>query len=84
MLNDERQLPELRRMKTLHDDEFDNFDYENNILKKSLSPYIYENRVMANFLYRLQPIVSLLFDHFNIIKNWKNYMVDKHHYKQKG
>jgi hypothetical protein len=84
MLDDRRQLPELRFMKTFHDKKDVNFDYENNILKKSLSPYIYENKVMANFLYRLQPIMSLLFDQFNLVKNWRNYMVDKYYYKQKG
>lgn len=84
MLHDRKQLPSLRFMKTFHDDSKINFDYEKFILEKSLSPYVYENEVMANFLYRLQPLMSLFFDKMNIIKNWKNYMVDKYHYKQKG
>jgi hypothetical protein len=84
MLYDRRQLPELRYMKTFHDSETDNFDYESKILEKSLSPYIYENSVMRNFLEKLQPMVALLFDNMNIIKNFKNYMVDKYYYKQKG
>jgi hypothetical protein len=84
MLDDRRQLPELRFMKHLHDTDTDYFDYEKNILQKSLSPYIYENRTMANFLYKLQPMMALLFDHMNVVKNFKNYMVDKYHYKQKG
>jgi hypothetical protein len=71
-------------MKTFHDDSKINFDYEKFILEKSLSPYVYENDIMANFLYRLQPLMGLFFDKMNIIKNWKNYMVDKYHYKQKG
>ena len=82
MLYDRQQLPELRFMKTFHDTEKPNFDYENDILNKSLSPYIYQNPLMANFLDKIQPMVSLLFDNFNVIKNWKNYMVDKYHYKQ--
>jgi hypothetical protein len=84
MLQDRKQLPELRFMKSFHDDKGVNFDYENNILKKSLSPYIYENKLMANFLYRLQPMMSLFFDQVSIVKNWRNYMVDKYYYKQKG
>ncbi len=84
MLYDEKQLPELRHMKHLHDDVNENFNYEKFILEKSLSPYIYENAIMANFLYRIQPMLALLFDHFNIVKNWKNYIVDKYHYKHRG
>jgi hypothetical protein len=84
MLHDKKQLPILRFMKTFHDDKDVHFDYEKFILEKSLSPYIYENEVMAKFLYRLQPMMALFFDQFNLIKNWKNYMVSKYHYKQKG
>jgi hypothetical protein len=84
MLDDRRQLPELKFMKHLHDTNDDYLDYEKYILEKSLSPYIYENRMMANFLNRLQPMVALLFDHMSVVKNFKNYMVDKYHYKQKG
>lgn len=84
MLYDKQQLPELRFLKTFHDSETPNFDYEKNLLEKSLSPYIYENRVMSFFLNKLQDLVSLQFDQINVIKNWKNYMVDKYHYKQNG
>jgi hypothetical protein len=84
MLYDKQQLPELRFMKTFHDTETPNYYYEKNLLEKSLSPYIYENRVMSFFLNKLQGLLSLQFDSINVIKNWKNYMVDKYHYKQNG
>lgn len=84
MLHDKKQLPSLRFMKTFHDDKKVHFDYESYILEKSLSPYIYENEIMRKFLYKLQPMMSLFFDQFNLIKNWKNFMVDKYYYKQKG
>ena len=71
-------------MKTFHDDQRPQFDYENQLLKKSLSPYMYANDTMNGFLNRIEPLVSLLFDHMNVIKNFKNYMVDKYHYKQRG
>jgi hypothetical protein len=29
-------------------------------------------------------MMALFFDQFNLIKNWKNFMVDKYYYKQKG
>lgn len=84
MLYERKQLPELLRMKHFHDSESENFDYENNILDKSLSPYIYQNNLMNSYLKKLQPLVSIIFDHMNIIKNFKNYIVDKNEYKHKG
>ena len=38
MLYDEKQLPELRYLKHFHDDDRVYFDYELDILNKSLSP----------------------------------------------
>ena len=84
MLYERKQLPELNYMKHRHDDNDVYFDYEKNILDKSLSPYMYENDVMFGYLKRLQPLVSILFDHMNLIKNFKNYTVDKYYYKHKG
>ena len=84
MLYDRQQLSELNYMKHRHDDDDSNFDYENNLLDKSLSPYMYENDVMNTFLKKLQLLVSINFDHMNVMKNFKNYMVDKYYYKQQG
>lgn len=84
MLYERKQLPELNYMKHRHDDDSNYVDYEKNILDKSLSPYLYQNDMMNGFLKRLQPLVSIIFDHMNVIKNFKNYMVDKYHYKHKG
>jgi hypothetical protein len=81
MLYDRRQLPEIRHMKHRHDDNQDFVDYEKTILDKSLSPYIYENDIMNGYLKRLQKLTSLLFDQMNVMKNFKNYMVDKYYYK---
>ena len=84
MLYERKQLPELNYMKHRHDDNDIYVDYEKTILDKSLSPYMYENDVMFGYLKRLQPLVSILFDHMNLIKNFKNYTVDKYYYKHKG
>lgn len=84
MLYDQKQLPELRYMRQFHDDHSPNFNYEQDIFNKSLSPYLFENIVMFNFLDKLRPMMALFFDQMNLIKNFKNYMVDKYHYKQKG
>jgi hypothetical protein len=81
MLYQRKQLPELYYIKHRHDTDTDFVDYEKNILNKSLSPYMYENNMMNGFLTRLQPLVALLFDQMNIVKNFRNYMVDKDSYK---
>ena len=84
MLNDRKQLPELRYMRQFHDDISPNFNYEQDIFNKSMSPYLFQSTSMFNFLDKLRPIVALSFDQMNIIKNFNNYMVDRYHYKQIG
>ena len=81
MLYEDQELPELFYMKHRHDDDKDFIDYENQILDKTLSPYIYENDMMNGFLKKLQPLVASLFDQMNIAKNFRNIMVDKYFYK---
>lgn len=84
MLYKKNQLPELYAMKHRHDDDKSFVDYENIVLDKSLSPYLFENSLMSNYLKRMQPAVAILFDHMNLIKNFKNYIVDKYDYRQRG
>ena len=81
MLYKRKQLPELFYLRHRHDTDNDFVDYEKKILNKSLFPYMYENNMMNGFLTRLQPLVALLFDQMNIVKNFRNYMVDKDWYK---
>ena len=84
MLYEERQLTEMIHMKHLHDDDNDKYiRYDETILDKTLSPHMFENDVMNTWLKRMQPLVSIMFDQMNIIKNFKNYMVDKYHWKQR-
>lgn len=81
MLYEEKDIPELHFMKHRHDSASDYVDYENNILNKSLSPYMFMNDRMGTFLTKLQKLMALMFDQFNVIKNWRNYNVDKYYYK---
>ena len=76
-----KQIPELLYLKHLHDNDNDFVDYENMLLDKTLTPYIYNNDTMFEYLKRLQPLVALLFDQMNVLRNLKNYMVDKDWYK---
>ena len=81
MLFQRKDLPELYFIKHRFDTN-DNFvDYESKILSSSLSPYIYKNDVMNTWLNKMQPLVALAFDQMNIIKNFKNYIVDKYEYR---
>jgi hypothetical protein len=83
MYYEEKDLPEIHFMKHRHDDDKEFVDYEKEILNRTLSPYLFSNNMMNGFLSRLQRPVSMLFDNVNIIKNFKNYMVDKYYYKHK-
>ncbi|MCK9476339.1 MAG: hypothetical protein M0R46_10485 [Candidatus Muirbacterium halophilum] len=83
MLYERKDLPELHFIKHLHDDDNKYIKYDEILFDKTLSPYIFQNDLMNSFLKKMQPLVALLFDQNNIIKNFKNYMVDKYHYKQK-
>lgn len=81
MLFDEKDIPELHYMKHRHDDNKSYNDYEKNILDRMLSPNIYNSDMMNVFLKLLQPLTAKLFDQFNILKNWNNYVVDKYYHK---
>jgi hypothetical protein len=80
----EQFLEELYVLKHRHDDESNFVDYEKDILNKTLSPKLFANDRMATFLDGLRLLVTKLFDNFNIIKNFKNYNVDKYYYKHKN
>ena len=84
MLLNRRELPEIYFMKHRHDNNEEFVDYEKQILDSSLSPYMYKNDLMNSWLKKMQPLVSLLFDRMNVIKNFKNYMVDKYYYQHNG
>lgn len=84
MYYEEQSLPELHFMKHRHDDDKNFVDYEKTILDNTLSPHLFYNDLMYGFLKKLHRPVAILFDNFNIIKNFKNYNVDKYYYKHKN
>ena len=84
MLYEQRQIPELHTMKHRNDSGQKYVNYENEILNKTLSPYMFNNDTMNSFLQQLQSLISILFDQHNVIKNFKNYIVDKYFFKQKN
>ena len=84
MYYEEQHLGELFQLKHRHDTDNKFVDYEKDILNKTLSPKLFENDRMFFFLSKLQRLVAILFDNVNIIKNFKNYNVDKYYYKHKN
>jgi len=84
MLFQRKDLPELHFLKHRLDDEKNFVNYEEKILDTTLSPYMYNNDTMNTWLKKMQPLVSLLFDQMNVMKNFKNYMVDKYYFKHSG
>lgn len=81
MLYERKQLPELYFLKHRHNDNKNVVKYDETVLDKSLSPYIYKNDNNNKFLKMLQPLVSIILDHMNVVKNLKNYIVDKYDYR---
>lgn len=84
MLYEEKDLPDIYKLKHLHDSDSDFVNYESKLYKITLSGNIFNNELMNIFILRLQKITSLMFDNVNIVKNFKNFMVDKYHYKHKN
>ncbi len=82
MLYDEQFIPELNVFYHRNDTITKNYvEYENVLLNKTLSAYMYGNPIMSKFLNMLNGLASLFFDQFNIVRNMKNITVDKYWYK---
>ena len=84
MLNQERQVPELWDLKHRNDSDKDWVDYEKSIMDRTLSPYIFQNDNMKDYIDQLAGFTSRWFDQTNLIKNYKNYIVEKDYYKHKN
>ncbi len=81
MIYERKQLPELYFIKHRHDNNDQFVDYEKTILNSSISPYVYNNDLMNTWLNKMQPLIAMLMDRMNVVKNFKNYMVDKDDYR---
>jgi hypothetical protein len=84
MLERRSKLDELYVIKHRNDDDLDFVNYENNIFYKTLSNHIFKNDMMFNFITNLQPLMAIFFDKMNLVKNFRNIMVDKYYYKHKN
>lgn len=77
-LIEDKEIKEIYDLKHRNDDYPKGFNYFDNILKKSLSPFIFLNDNMNGFLLKLQPLVSHMFDQMGVVRNWKSWYVDKY------
>ncbi len=84
MLYKDSKIEVLYKMKHHYDDDKYFIDNENNILTSKVSNNLLDNNKMYTFILSIQKVVYLFYDNVNIIKNWRNYTVDKYHYKHKN
>jgi len=80
MLYKEKELDEIYFLRHRHDSEY-KMNFEEKLLDRTLSPYLFNNAVMGVFLKLLQRLMHLFFDKFNIVRNFKNPTVDKYEYR---
>lgn len=84
MLERRSKLEEFYVIKHRNDDDNDFVNYEDKIFYKTLSNHIFKNNMMFNFITNLQPLMAIFFDKMNLVKNFRNIMVDKYYYKHKN
>ena len=74
-----RQIDELYEIKTRHDNYPKGFDYQKEIVNKSLSGFLFFNDNMREFLENIRPSLYHFFDSKHIVRNLKNWYVDKYY-----
>ena len=52
-------------------------DYRENVLKNSISPYIYRNPVVHDFIVLVQHVIADLIDSVKYLKGYKSYTTKK-------
>jgi hypothetical protein len=78
MIETSKHINELYNLKHINDKElYSKSNYENEILRRSLSNVLYRNDLNANFLNLLQQKMVWMIDSTLIIRNYWNYTVDK-------
>ena len=80
MLEQKSQIPEYYYLQTRWNDNPNrHYPWEDHILKKTLSPHIYNNPNMADYLLLLEKSTALTVETNNIIRNYFNISVDKYY-----
>lgn len=79
-LEKDRQIPELYHLKHRNDKILHrHFPWEENLLKKTTSTYIWKNETMNAFLTKIEKILVLMVEKSNVARNFFNYTVNKYY-----
>jgi len=80
MLDKTRQIPELYYLKTKWNrNDKRHFPWEENMLKKTISPTMFNNKNMSEYLLQLETMLSLVVESVNVVRNFFNISVHKYY-----
>ncbi len=80
MLDKDKEIQELYFLKHSKDNlKHRHFPWEDNLLQKTTSNYIWKNPNMNTFLTLLNKPVTLMVEQMNVARNFFNYTVDKYY-----
>lgn len=78
MLDRETQIKELYDLKHINDNEtHTGFDYEENLMSKSLSNVMFQNQITNGFIDKIKPLYLNMIESNLIVRNFFNYTVSK-------
>jgi hypothetical protein len=78
MLDRDSQIKELYDLKHINDDEIHTgFDYEENIMSRTLSNVMFQNTMTRTFIDKIRPMHLSMVESNLIIRNFFNYTVTK-------
>ena len=77
-LNKDRQIQELYGLKHRYDSKsYRHFPWEDNLMKKTTTPYMWQNETMYNYLLKIEKMTVLMLEQINFARNFFNFTVDK-------
>jgi hypothetical protein len=79
MIRKEKEISELYDFKHIHDNYKKGYDYEDTLLENSVSKHLYDNSNNAMFLKHLNKHIVLMFEQVLLLRNMKNFFVDKYY-----
>ena len=80
MLDRESQIKELYDLKHINDNEtHTGFDYEENLMSKSLSNVMFQNETTRTFIEKIKPLHLNMIESNLLIRNFFNYTVSKYY-----
>ena len=77
-LEKDRQITELYELKHRHDSRrYRHYPWEDNLLKKTTSPYMWQNDIMNGYFLKIEKIAVLILEQMNFARNFFNFTVNK-------